>query len=808
MKPASSEFNSAWAASTIYATHKLVVEFGSNRFNDGQVVTASSTKTAHRGINNMQSDEAEFWRPSDVFNNHNRNTLKWLVCDSGAKLNKTADGTGYRAIKIDDGNYERGWWSGTKSHASTGVFASPEWVQSEFFDDDDDPFVRLCNKVVLYLTEGYANMSEVTVQYKNELGTWIDVEANRNLGASEYIVEWEFEEDIAVSGLRVYVHSTQEPDDYARISELQGYWIKDISDYVVSIDVTETREEYDQTVPVGTTAANTIDVTLDNTEGLFNTRDRDSVYTPYLGANNRVEAYYGVDVNQGEGSPEYEYVSMGEFWTDEWSNNGDGTSASFTGRDFSKFLQDDTFEWGRVWENTNIKPIFTDILLYMGMPIERINIDETNMRGYQIVFLKDSSPWNLFGELAFADQAMFGFDHNGDFYTHSYNVLNDPPYDSPVINLDWNTNIIDGSTRTELYVNKVKVNISPTANDETGVRPIWGPQGNTILSWAKLAADIDEDDTTITVQQAPRQTSGNLTDNLWVDKNGYLFLPTYEEREIQVIYNPDSPSYLENGGAQRTRRVRVVTGGELIKYTTRSDSQFLECERGYLNTPRGSWTAGQYIGEARVWETEWDNAPALRVSYPYATAIDLLEKIPWEGVPQADIIHFEYNAFNGVLAVGNTQDYYAILTGQGESLDGFDDPNFDGQITWNLGVAGEVSFARDGAEQVEEIAPPSAQNDDYIRRYGKNELEITNPWIQQRSHGEDIAAIMIDEYKVPRPIVELELLLNPAVKLAERVRITDYPQLSIENEDYHLINLRWSYDGGLKCSATLRGVKS
>lgn len=806
MKPASSEFNNAWIADTIYPSQKVIVEFGSNRFNDGQICTASSTKIAHRGINNMQSDEAEFWRAADVFNNKNRNTMKWLVCDSGATLNAEADGTGYRAIHIDDGEYERGWWSETKSHISTGVFASPEWVQSEFFQDED-PYIRRCNKVVLYLTEGYANMAEVTVQYKNELGTWIDVEANRNLGASEYIVEWEYPNDILVSGLRAYVHATQEPGDFARINELQGYWTKDISNYVVSIDVTETREEYDQTVPVGLTAANTLTVNLDNTESLFNINNEDSEYAPYIGANNRVEVYLGADVNQGVGSPDYEYVQMGEFWTDEWTNEGGSVVGGFTCRDFSKFLQDEKFEWGKVWQNTNTKPILTDLLLYLGMPIERINIDETNLRGFQIMFIKDTAIWQLFGELAFADQGMFGFDYKGDFYYHSYNTLNDSPYTSPVTTLSWENNIVDGSTRTELYVNKVTVKVSPTSSDQTGIRPIWGPQGNTILSWAKLGANIDADDTSIPVTQAARQNTGNLTDNLWTVKNGYLFIPQYEERDIAVLYNPDSQSYLQHAAEQRTRRVRIVTGGELIKYNTRSDSHFLECERGYLGTVPQSWTAGAYIGEARVWEMEWDNSPALLVKYPYVTAIDLLEKIPWEGVPQAHVIHFEYDAFKGVMSIGNTADYYGILSGSGESMDGFDDPA-DLVISWNTSVAGEVAFSDDGAESIEEIADPTAENADYIRRYGKNELEISSEWIQTRNHAEDIAAIIIDEYKMPRAILDMNLLINPAIQLADRVKISNYPQLSIENRDYHIIQLQWSYDGGLRCGAMLREVKN
>lgn len=798
MKLASPEFNSAFLRDEMYLDHKVVVEFGSNRFNDGQVVTASSTKQVNRGIDSLANQKAEFWKPEDVFNNKNYNTMKWLVCDAGAPLNDVEDGSGYRAIHLDSDDtvveFERGWWSDATSNAS-GFFTTPQWVQSEFYEKNGStPFQRRSNKIVLYLTEGYQNMRVVSVEYKNVAGDWIFLANQVELGVSEYefivhdTVGQDGVDDLIITGLRVTVHQTRRSGDWARISELNAFWIKDISEYVVNADLVETRESYDKTVPIGTTAANTLGVELDNTEGLFNVNNKDSIYSPYIGANCRVEFSLGIDVNSGSGVPSYEYVQMGEFWTDEWVNDSSGASARFTSRDFSKFLQDDFMFWGRVWRNTNVIPVMRDVLLMIGMPLHRIHIDESNLRGYQLIFIDDETPWSLFGELALADQGMFGFNNKGDFEYMSYNALSAPPYDNPSFSLNWNTNILDGRLITEIFLNKATVNVSPYRDTEIGIHGIWGSESPVILSWSELATSISESSRTITVRRSERQQTENLTENLWVDKNGYIFIPEYSS-EVR-------------GG----KRFPTVSGGELIKYKSRSDNQFFECERGYLDTVPKAWPSGTYLGEARVWDLEFDAAPAFTVRYPYVTAIDTLMSVPWEGEPQAHVVHWNSDAFRGKLAIGNIVKWYTWLAGSAQTLKDFDIKEEDREYSSSVAVSGEVA-KETGRGKKTKIDSPTANNADLIRRYGKNEVEIDNSWIQAQEHAEDIADSLISEYSYPRQVIDIETIVPPTIELGDMVRITNFPQLDIENRDYHVMKISYSYDGGIKASLTLREAK-
>lgn len=71
MQTVSPAYNQAWAEDSLFVDHKVVVEFGSNRFNDGQIVTASSTKTVRNGITgDIRKENLDFWKASDPIQEH------------------------------------------------------------------------------------------------------------------------------------------------------------------------------------------------------------------------------------------------------------------------------------------------------------------------------------------------------------------------------------------------------------------------------------------------------------------------------------------------------------------------------------------------------------------------------------------------------------------------------------------------------------------------------------------------------------------------------------------------------------------
>lgn len=784
MKTVSAQFTDIFNLDdAIYADHRVVCEFGSNRFNDSQVVTSSSLKQSNHGSNKFQTAPVNFWRADDAFNDKNYNTMKWLVCDVGATVSDTEDGTGYRCLDFEiDEELERGWWSEAKSNSS-GVFSSPEWVQSEFT-------ARTVNNITLHLTDCYDNMKEVTVQYKDDSGTWIDVWTNRVLGVSEYEITKDYEPAIQVAGLRVYVHATHRANDYARISELNAYYRVDVSDDIISMDIRDSREEYEEsTVPIGIHRANTLNFELDNTQGNYNP-DGDSPYAPYIGPQVRVMPYVGVDLNAGEGAPNYEYVQMGEFWTDDFSVDGDGMTASASCRDFSKFMQDEENTYGYAWSNIDMGKIARDILARTGLHSSRIVID-ANMRGFSNVYIKDESYWTFLNEVAFADQGTFGFDHEGNFFLHSYDKLDTAPYNSSSHSLSWDRNIVDGSLRTKIYLNKIVITSSPVEELVNKRQGIWSPPDDEILQWAELGASISASDTTIPVIRAINQDNGNLTDNNW-HESGILFLPKYSISEEEL---------------DGRNKYDYIIGGELIKYDSRTDSAFTDCTRGYLDTEAQAWDAGQYIGEARYYEMEFDKAPARNIEV-FVTAIDTLLSVPDIGKPQAVVVLFEHDAFMGKLCVANLAEYMTWLQGTGQSYHDLKDDSYQVDISWATAVAGVVLTEKVGSEKTSGEAPlAEGEVRDLIRRYGLNKIEIDNKWIQNKRHAKDIVDVLITEYGYPRDVIDLELIGIPHMSTGDRVTITNFPQLEIANKDYHVIDLSHNYDGGIKTRATVREVK-
>jgi hypothetical protein len=49
--------------------------------------------------------------------------------------------------------------------------------------------------------------------------------------------------------------------------------------------------------------------------------------------------------------------------------------------------------------------------------------------------------------------------------------------------------------------------------------------------------------------------------------------------------------------------------------------------------------------------------------------------------------------------------------------------------------------------------------------------------------------------------------MSPALELSDRIRVVNYPQLDIENTEYHVVSAGYSYNGGLMVNLTLRQVK-
>lgn len=84
------------------------------------------------------------------------------------------------------------------------------------------------------------------------------------------------------SGIALEVESTKYPLDRARVIEISPIYKTDVSDDVIDMSLNKVRENYDSSVPLGITGANSFDVNLQNTDQKYNKYNTSSPYYPYI----------------------------------------------------------------------------------------------------------------------------------------------------------------------------------------------------------------------------------------------------------------------------------------------------------------------------------------------------------------------------------------------------------------------------------------------------------------------------------------------------------------------------------------------
>ncbi len=384
-------------------------------------VVDTGTQILRGSYSPMQIRKAALDKINDVLYMPSGQLLSPYVVQAPADLNQWLTVIDLNAIQTGSNFVDYGQATLSGGVQMGGVFLQPEWVISTF-----NP--RKINRLDLYTTEGYPNMSNVTLQYfDSDLNQWVNIATNYSLINDIYYYKFEIGSDKNCSGLRGYVNGTVLGSDYARLSELQGIYYADISDDVSTSTIKQNREDYINTVPVGMTKADTLDLVLQNVDQDYSPDVSTSKYFPYITANNKFTISLGIDTTMG-----IEYTPMGVFYTDDWNVSGDNLTATAQCRDFAKFAQDEKLPYfGKIWTNVTMGTVMRDIMCRMGFAFDEIIIDPTVLRIFPTVFLKDKIIWQFMAEIGFADQGMYGWDELGRFFYQNLRAIELPPYVVP-----------------------------------------------------------------------------------------------------------------------------------------------------------------------------------------------------------------------------------------------------------------------------------------------------------------------------------------------------------------------------------------
>ena len=299
-KEFSTSFNSAIVAPAQKIKPKVIIKWLDSRHLDNLVITTNDAPA-----NTAYPTRGFFFPVTEAFNGIKRQSFTWGV--AGAKdINGDvikADGSWYAmpSLTTNDlantqigSSLEFGWWSNSIStsnahatHSGYGFTTDP-YIQATFT-------TRKVNKIRIVTSEFYGQISTYTVEaYDGSLNLVLSEVGEIPIGG--YYMDHILSSALTtqnISKIKVIIHSTSYPQDYARIQEVIPLYEEDISDYIISYSVNRTRDVHSTSLPIGGSETAVVDLTLDNTTKVFNLFNTSSLYGKYMVKDLEVEVFTG-----------------------------------------------------------------------------------------------------------------------------------------------------------------------------------------------------------------------------------------------------------------------------------------------------------------------------------------------------------------------------------------------------------------------------------------------------------------------------------------------------------------------------------
>ncbi|CAB4135619.1 Concanavalin A-like lectin/glucanases superfamily [uncultured Caudovirales phage] len=299
-KEFSTSFNSAIVAPAQKIKPKVIIKWLDSRHLDNLVITTNDAPA-----NTAYPTRGFFFPVTEAFNGIKRQSFTWGV--AGAKdINGDvikADGSWYAmpSLTTNDlantqigSSLEFGWWSNSISTSNAHAtysgygFTTDPYIQATFT-------TRKVNKIRIVTSEFYGQISTYTVEaYDGSLNLVLSEVGEIPIGG--YYMDHILSSALTtqnISKIKVIIHSTSYPQDYARIQEVIPLYEEDISDYIISYSVNRTRDVHSTSLPIGGSETAVVDLTLDNTTKVFNLFNTSSLYGKYMVKDLEVEVFTG-----------------------------------------------------------------------------------------------------------------------------------------------------------------------------------------------------------------------------------------------------------------------------------------------------------------------------------------------------------------------------------------------------------------------------------------------------------------------------------------------------------------------------------
>lgn len=278
-KTLSTSFNTAINAYAQKVKPRVRIQWLDSRHVDNLTVTTNSANVAG------DRSSSYYFSPQNSMSGNDRQGFTWAVCDSKDVDGKviTADGTWYAMPTNLDDYYKFGWWSTGKSQSSESVtyngygFVTEPYVEYTFTQ-------RKVNRIRVATSEYNGRIKDYTLYVYNSTLTLI-LQEDGTMPDDSYFVDHWVSEALATQNvyrIKVVVHSTENPEDNARIQEVSPIYETDLTEYVISHSIERTRDLHETSLPIAGTGTSSASITLDNTNKEFNMFNSGSQFGPYM----------------------------------------------------------------------------------------------------------------------------------------------------------------------------------------------------------------------------------------------------------------------------------------------------------------------------------------------------------------------------------------------------------------------------------------------------------------------------------------------------------------------------------------------
>lgn len=245
-----------------------------------------------------------------------------------------------------------GWFGATRCDGS-GDFAGPLPALTIEFDErpiteilvvGDDKYVEYPVDFTVKLYSGVSLLHTETVTGNTDLRFVQDISSSGIFDADKAVLtisKW--------STVNRVVKITEFFSVYATTYD---------GDDILSLSLLEEMETADGSLPIGNISSSEIDIKFQNTDDLFNPFNTSSPIYAVIKRNRKIEPELGFELDDGS----IEYVSLGVFWSGDWSVPEQDAYASTAARDRLDLLRKSIYSTSTVQEDTTLYALAVAVL--------------------------------------------------------------------------------------------------------------------------------------------------------------------------------------------------------------------------------------------------------------------------------------------------------------------------------------------------------------------------------------------------------------------------------------------------------------